>query len=145
MAVCIIFQQPPQEDPNLMIAQAELQKAQAEQLNAQVKQSQAELDAQVKIEQAKIEQQKVDLERQRLDLDAQKFIKGQDDKFNVDAATIQQGQQKIDLQSQKQIHEMALKLTELEAKIGQDLSSQNKENMVDFVFDPATGELNAAR
>ena len=43
------------------------------------------------------------------------------------------------------MQEMALKLTELEAKIGQDLSAQNKENMIDFIFDPATGKLNATR
>ena len=102
-------QQPPQEDPNMLIAQAEMGKAQAEQTNAQTKQSEAQFNAQVKGAQVTLDQDKVALDREKLQFDVQKFLKGQDDKFNVDAANIQQGQQKIDLQTQQQQFDMFLK------------------------------------
>ncbi|MBL4622914.1 MAG: hypothetical protein JKY89_10990, partial [Immundisolibacteraceae bacterium] len=95
-------QQPPQEDPNMVLARAEEGKAQAEQLNAQTKQSEAQFNAQVKSAQVTLDQDKVALEREKLQFDVQKFVKGQDDKFNVDAAKIDQGQQKIDLEAQQQ-------------------------------------------
>jgi hypothetical protein len=44
----------------------------------------------------------IQLKNKVIDLDTQKFIKGQDDKFNVDAAKIQQGQQKLDMEASKQ-------------------------------------------
>jgi len=94
--------QPPQEDPNMVIARAEEGKAQAEQLNAQTKQQEAEFGAQVKTAEVQLEQDKVALDREKLQFDVQKFIKGQDDKFNVDAAKVSQGQQTLDLKEQKQ-------------------------------------------
>lgn len=87
--------QPPQEDPMMIVAKAE-------QMSAQTKQQEAQFNAQVKMEQINLDKDKVALEREKLQLDAQKFMKGQDDKFNVDAAKITQGQQKLDLQTQKQ-------------------------------------------
>jgi len=94
-------QQPPQEDPNMLIAQAEMGKAQAEQTNAQTKQQEAQLNAQVKQAEVQVSQSRVDLDREKLQLDAQKFLKGQDDKFNVDAAKIQQGERKLDQEQSK--------------------------------------------
>lgn len=95
-------QQPPQPDPAMLLAQAEMAKAQAEQANAQVKQ--AETQSKQQIEVAKIQ-----LEQQKLQLEAAKFQRMQDDKFNVEAAKVQQtqanidqNQQKIDLQAQQQ-------------------------------------------
>lgn len=95
-------QQPPQEDPNLLIAQAEMGKAQAENTNAQTKQQEAQFNAQVKGAQVQLDQDKVALDREKLQFDVQKFIKGQDDKFNIDAAKIQQGQEVIDQNAQQQ-------------------------------------------
>jgi len=94
-------QQPPQEDPNLLIAQAEMGKAQAEQTNAQTKQSEAQFNAQVKSAEVQLGQSKVDLDNKKLEFEVQKFLKGQSDKFNVDAANIQQGKRKLDLQAQQ--------------------------------------------
>ncbi len=131
--------QPQQPDPNALIAQAEMGKAQAEQQNAQTKQQEAQFNAQVKQAQVALDQDKVALDREKLQFDVQKFIKGQDDKFNVAAANIQQGQQKIDLLANKQLNEMALKLTELEAKLGQQLNGEVMANMI--TFDPKTGEF----
>ena len=88
-------QQEQQPDPNMLIAQAEMVKGQAEQQNAQNKQQEVQMNGQVKMAE-------INLKQNQLDLDAQKFIKGQDDKLNVAAATIDQNQQKIDLQSQQQ-------------------------------------------
>jgi hypothetical protein len=87
--------QPPAEDPNMIIAQAEMGKAQAEQQNAQNKQVEIQGNQQVKMAE-------IQLKNKVIDLDTQKFIKGQDDKFNVDAAKIQQGQQKLDMEASKQ-------------------------------------------
>lgn len=95
-------QQPPQEDPNMVLARAEEGKAQAEQMNAQTKQGEVQLLGQVKVAEIQLQKDKVTLDREKLQLDAQKFLKGQGDKFNVDAAKIQQGQQKLDQQDQKQ-------------------------------------------
>ena len=121
-------QQPPQPDPNMVLAQAEQEKAQAEQQNAQTKQQEAQLNAQVSIAQVQVDQDKVNLEREKLQLDAQKFMKGQDDKFNVDAAKISQGQQKLELDAQKMMNDFALKLTELEVKLQQQLDAQYLAN-----------------
>jgi len=132
-------QQPPQPDPNMVLAQAEQEKAQAEQLNAQTKQQESQLNAQVSIAQVKVDQDKVNLEREKLQLDAQKFMKGQDDKFNVDAAKISQGQQKLELDAQKMMNDFAMKLTELESKVGQQLNAEVEANML--TFDPATGDF----
>lgn len=88
-------QQPPQEDPNMIIAQAEMGKAQAEQQNAQNKQVEIQGNQQVKMAD-------IQLKNKIVDLDTQKFLKGQEDKFNIDAAKIQQGQQKLDMDAQKQ-------------------------------------------
>jgi len=87
--------QPPQPDPMMIAAQAEMTKAQAEQQNAQNKQVEIQGSQQISMAQ-------IQLDNKRVDLETQKFIKSQDDKLNVAAATIDQGQQKIDLQAQKQ-------------------------------------------
>ena len=137
-------QQPPQEDPNMVLARAEEGKAQAEGMNAQTKQQEAQFNAQVKTAEVQLEQDKIALEREKLQLEAQKFLKGQDDKFNVDAAKINQGQQKLDLDAQKMMNDMARKLTELEAQVGQQLNGEVRANML--TFDPATGDfVNAGR
>ena len=132
-------QQPPQPDPMTLAAEAEMQKAQADMAGVQQKAQQSQQDTQVKMAGVQVDQERVALEREKLQLDAQKFIKGQDDKFNVAAATIDQNQQKIDLQATKQMQEMALKLTELEQQMGQQLNGEVQSNML--TFNPATGDF----
>jgi hypothetical protein len=106
--------QEPVEDPNMIIAQAEMGKAQAEQMSAQTRQQEAQFNAQVKQAEITLEQDKIALEREKLQLDAQKFVKGQDDKFNVDAAKITQGQQKIDLQAAQQEQKAVMEAMKLQ-------------------------------
>jgi len=103
-------QQPPQEDPMTIAARAEELKGQADIQNAQTKQQEAQFNAQVKSAQVTLDQDKVALDREKLQFDVQKFLKGQDDKFNVDAAKIDQGQQKLDLQAQQQQIDNGLKI-----------------------------------
>ena len=86
--------QPPVEDPNLLIGQAEMLKAQTEQQKAQ-------FDEQVKTAEFQLAQDKIALEREKLQLDVAKFQREKDDKYNVDVAKINQGQQVIDQKSQQ--------------------------------------------
>lgn len=86
--------QPPQEDPMMVAARAEENKAQAAIMDAQNKQQVAQMDAQVKMAD-------IQLRNRQVDLDTQKFIREKDDKYNVDAAKIQQGQVKIEQDQQK--------------------------------------------
>jgi hypothetical protein len=94
-------QQPPQEDPNMVLARAEEGKAQAEQLTAQTKQQEAQFNAQVKSAEVQLEQDKIALEREKLQLDAAKFARAGEAKFNTDLISADQNQQKIDNQAQK--------------------------------------------
>ena len=131
--------QEPVEDPMMVAAKAEEGKAQAAQMEAQNKQQQVQVDAQIKMAGVQVDQERINLEREKLQLDAQKFMKGQDDKFNLAAAQIDQGQQKIDQDTQKMMNDMALKLTELEAQVGQQLNSEVQANIL--TFDPKTGDF----
>jgi hypothetical protein len=125
-------QQPPQEDPMMVAARAEEAKAQADMAAAQIKQM--EVQGKQQVDMARIQ-----LEQQKLQLDAAKFERDKSDKYNVDLINADQNQQKIDLQAQKQVQELALKLTELEQKIGQQLNSEFQSNVL--VFNPQTGEF----
>ena len=109
-------QQPPQEDPMTIAARAEELKGQADMQNAQTKQQEAQFNAQVKSAQVTLDQDKVALDREKLQFYLQKFLKGQDDKFNVDAAKIDQGQQKLDLQTQQQQIDNGLKIQAAQQK-----------------------------
>ncbi|HHZ70984.1 MAG TPA: hypothetical protein EYN54_12055, partial [Methylococcaceae bacterium] len=93
--------QPPQEDPNMVLARAEEGKAQADQMNAQTKQQQAQFDAQVKSAEVQLAQDKIALEREQLQLEVAMFERTGQDKFNVEAAKIDQGQQKLDQTNQQ--------------------------------------------
>jgi len=105
--------QPPQEDPNMVIARAEELKGQAAMTSAQGKQAEIQGNQQ-------LEGQRLQLEGQKLQLDTQKFLKSQEDKFNVAAANIDQGQQKID-QSQQQ---MLINAQQAQEKIDRDNQAQ---------------------
>ena len=101
-------QQPPQEDPNMVAAKAEATKGQAELQNAQNKQVEIQGNQQLK-------GQELQLSMAELQLRQQEFDRQSSDKFNVDAAKIQQGQAKLDLQAQKQSFDQQL------ARIKQDM------------------------
>ena len=124
--------QPPQEDPIMVAARAEEGKAQAAQMEAQNKQQVSQMDAQVKMAD-------IQLRNRIVDLDTQKFIREKDDKYNVDAATIHQNQQKIDQNAQKMINDFSLKLADMEEKYNKQLDAQVQSNML--VFDPSTGDF----
>jgi len=94
--------QPPQEDPALREARGIELSGEADLMNAQTKQQTEQFNAQVKSAEVQLEQDKIALEREKLQLDAAKFERAGQDKFNVEAAKIDQGQQKLDQASQKQ-------------------------------------------
>ena len=93
--------QPPQEDPALVLAKAEELKAQADVANAQTKQFETQTNQQLKVQELQLNERELALKEQEQQLDVAKFQREKDDKFNVDAAKIQQGQQKIDQDQQK--------------------------------------------
>lgn len=86
--------QPPQEDPLMVAARAEETKGNAELMTAQNKQIEIQGTQQVAMG-------RLQLENKVIDLDTQKFLRAGEDKFNVEAAKIDQGQQKLD-QTQQQ-------------------------------------------
>jgi hypothetical protein len=131
--------QPPQEDPMMVAARAEEGKAQAAQMEAQNKQQQTQIDAQIKMAGIQNDQSKIELEREKLQLEVAMFERTGQAKYNTELINADQNQQKIDLQAQKQMQDMALKLTDLEMKLGQQLDSQVQSNML--VFDPSTGDF----
>lgn len=126
--------QPPQEDPMMVAARAEELKGQADMQEAANKQMQIQSENQVKMAD-------LQLRNKQIDLDTQKFLKGQDDKFNVDAAKIQQGQEKLDqqwreleLKHHKMEDEFTLKAIEMQAKFKIEVSKmlQSHENKGDI-------------
>lgn len=137
-------QQPPQEDPNMVLARAEEGKAIAEQTNAQTKQFETQTNQQLKAQELALEQQKIEL-------DIAKFQREKDDKFNVEAAKINQGQQKLDQEQQKidfaqQMESMRLFMEQQAAEI-QELKTQadtwktiKETSGVDAVISPTTVE-----
>jgi len=70
----------------------------------------------------------IELEQQKLQLDSQKFLKGQDDKFNVAAANIDQGQQKIDQTNQQ----MAINAQQAQEKIDSDKQAQEFKQIMEI-------------
>ena len=134
--------QPPQEDPMMIAAQAEMQKAQAEQMTAQNKTQETQMNGQVKMADVEVRKMQVQLDQQKLQLDVEKFMKSQDDKLNIAAATIDQGQQRIDLDVQKMMNDMSLKLTDMEQKYQQQLDGEMQSNML--VFDAEVGDFIAS-
>jgi len=86
--------QPPQEDPLMVAARAEEAKAQAQGFEAQTKRMVEDANATNKNTELQIEMKKIDLQQQQFDRAGQ-------DKFNLDVAKIDQGQQKIDQEQEK--------------------------------------------
>jgi len=124
--------QPPQEDPMMVAARAEELKGQADMQEAQNKGMQIQSENQIKMAD-------LELRNKVIDLDTQKFLKGQDDKFNVDAAKIQQGQEKLEqgwadleLKAHKMEGDFTLKMNEIEARfnveVGKIIQSGHQSN-----------------
>ena len=103
-------QQPPQPDPMMVAAEAEMMKAQAEMLAQQNKHQEIQLKA----------------------VDIQARAQGQADKLQsetaLNMAKVQQGDRKLDMDAQKLLTDMALRLTELEQKYEAQLNAQYIEN-----------------
>lgn len=89
-------QNPPPPDPASLIAQAEMTSAQAELTNSQTKQAEALANQQLKAGELQLKQQ-------QQELDVAIFQRENDDKFNVDAAKISQGDRKLDQSEQQMI------------------------------------------
>ena len=94
--------QEPQEDPLMIAARAEELKGQADMTQAQNKQAEIQGNQQIKMAELQLNNRQLDLKEQEIKLDTQKFLKGQDDKFNVDAANIQLNAEKQELAQRKQ-------------------------------------------
>lgn len=114
-----------QPDPLMVAAQAEL-------LNAQSSAQEREFNQQLEL-------MKMQNEQLKTQLDFEKFNKSVEDKSEIEAIKLGQGQQKLDLEAEKQdndlrtkLMELSLKLTDLETQVGRDLSAQNSENAQDF-------------
>ena len=120
--------QEPQEDPNMLIAQAEMLKGQADMMAQENKRMELEIRAQ---------------DSQIKGADVQLRAQGQSDKLQsetaLNMAKIQQGSQKLDIDSQKVINDLALKLTELEQKYQTQLNGEMAQNI--RMFNPQTGEF----
>ena len=125
-------QKPQQPDPMMVAAQAEQEKAVAANKEADNKTQQVQMDAQVKM---------ADIEHRNrvLDLDVQKFMREKDDKYNVEAAKIQQNQQKIDDDRADKQAKNAIEISKLELEAGRDLNAELQNNML--VFDPTIGDF----
>ena len=120
--------QEPQEDPNMLIAQAEMGKAQAENTNAETKKQEAQFNAQVKQAEVQLEQDKIALDREKLQLEAAKFQRAGEAKFNTEMISADQNQQKIDLDIMKAVNDMAIKIETLEQAAQQNLKADIREN-----------------
>jgi len=94
--------QPPQPDPVTMAAQGALLEGQAALQDSQNKQQEIQGNQQIKMIELQQAQEKLDLSKQEVQLDVAKFQRENDDKFNVNAAKISQGQQKLDQDGQAQ-------------------------------------------
>ena len=117
-------QQPPQPDPMMVATQAEMQKAQTESQKTQV-------DAQLKMKELEIKEQAQQIELAKVQLQQQQFEREGNDKYNVEAAKIDQGQQKIDLDYRKMVNDMAIKIETLEQQHQQSLRQDiiNNQNI----------------
>lgn len=140
-------QEPQQPDPMMVAAQAEMQKAQADTMSAQNKQM--EMQGNFQIKQQELEVQKYELQmkdkalaldEQKIQLDVMKFKRENDDKYNVDAAKIQQDQEKIELQRQKQAFEQFKAEMELQMKQVND-SVSNYKTLIDTERETAKPEI----
>lgn len=87
--------QPPQEDPNMVLARAEELKGQADLIEQQNKQVEIQNNAQLKQADQQIKMMEIQLKQQE-------FERAGQAKFNTDLISAEQNQQKIDLQAQQQ-------------------------------------------
>jgi hypothetical protein len=135
-------QQPPQEDPNMLIAQAEMGKAQAEQQNAQVKQQEAQFNAQVKSAEVQLEQDKIALEREKLQLEAAKFQRSGEAKFNTEMIAADQKQQALDMnERQNQFNNMMKAMEQKQSEM--DSAINNLKILKDAIgVDTIIGDTN---
>ncbi|HHZ70427.1 MAG TPA: hypothetical protein EYN54_09170 [Methylococcaceae bacterium] len=132
---------PPQEDPNMVIAEAERLSAQADALSAQTKRDVAEHDAKIKDDNIQLKNREVSLENKRLDLERDKFIQSQTDKNNEVAANIDQGQQKIDLQAERQEFDKVIQEQNLFLKEQKQLAEQAQRDRDEFHKDVADWKI----
>lgn len=125
-------QQPPQEDPLLVAAKAEEGKAVA--ANKVADNKTIEIQGNQQLQAAELE-----LKNKALDLDTQKFLRAGDDKFNTDAAKINQDDRKLDQSEQK----MFIDAQQEQRKLDQDDRKQQFEELK-TVIDGQQQQINDA-
>ena len=107
--------QQPQEPPaDMVFALAEQKKADNEEQANQFK--------------AQLQTAEFQFKTKELEFAIEKFQAEQSGKFGVEGAKLDQNQQKIDLQAQKQMNDMAIKIEQLEQQFNKDLSNDIREN-----------------
>lgn len=100
-----------QQDPMMLAAQAEMEKAKAQQQEAANKTALIQLEA------------------QKVQLEIEKFRAEMQGKLGVEGAKLEQGQQKINLQAQKQSSDTAIELAKLEMEAARDLNNEFRSNL----------------
>lgn len=100
-----------QQDPMMLAAQAEMEKAKAQQQEAANKTALIQLEA------------------QKVQLEIEKFRAEMQGKLGVEGAKLEQGQQKINLQAQKQSSDTAIELAKLEMEATRDLNNEFRSNL----------------
>ena len=126
----------------MIAAQAEVQKAQADTMAAQNKQVEIQGNQQIAMAQ-------IQLKDKELELDTQKFLRTGEEKFNVEAAKIDQGQQQIDLKAQQQQLDAMFKQQQQQQQELNDAFANFKMLRegygIDAISTPATGPLIAGQ
>lgn len=112
-------QQPQQPDAMMVAAQAEQAKADADMLSAQNKQMEIQGTFDVKMK-------GLDVDMKKIDLETQKFMLSKQDKNNLDAAKIQQQQEKQDLAAQNQQFNQGLDVRKQQNEENNDSFSNRK-------------------
>lgn len=134
-------QNPPPPDPQMIALEIEQMKAQTAMMDQQNRAQESQLrmqELQIKFagQQEKLQSDlqvdaaKIQQDQQRLELEAQEL-----------AIKATQNEDKQQLDAQKMLNDFAIKLAELEAKVGQDLNAAVQDNMTILKFDPETGEF----
>jgi len=143
-AQALAAQQPPQPDPVALAAQGALLEGQAALQNSQNKTTEIQGNQQISVEKLRLEGQELLIRDKQVDLDTQKFLLEKEDKLNVAAAKLQQGDRKLDQSEQKMIidadqQDRKIALDEQQAQISNILAVQEQR---DKEFTSAVDNLN---
>lgn len=133
-----VFPDPNSMTPDQQAAMQQQQALQQQQLQQQQLANQ--------LQQAAIEEQQIKNQLQREELDVKRMEvqrKAADDqnKAQYESGKLINDQMRNETDHQKMLNDLAIKMTELEQKFGQQLDSEVATNKRVLVYDPSTGEL----